>query len=68
METKIYDIIYKPTFPAESTGILHKRVTATYIYINEHGQLIVSTNNVQVEAYAKDVWINFKEVKPSENS
>lgn len=68
METRVYDIIYKPTFPAESTGILHKRVTATHININEHGQLIVANNYNQVAAFAKDVWIKVEVVKPNEDS
>lgn len=70
METKVYDITYKyQGYSNSSNGTLAiDRVNATAVYINEHGQLVVANDLRQVKAFAKDVWIKFEEVKPSEDS
>jgi hypothetical protein len=69
METKVYDIVYKfkGYSPDSEAAIAVDRVKATAVYINDFGQLIVADNLRQVRAFAKDIWINFKEV-PNENS
>lgn len=66
METKVYDIFYKfKGYSPDSEGaIAVDRVKASHCYVNEHGQLIVSNDLIIVSAFAKDIWINFKEVKP----
>lgn len=68
METKVYDIIYRYNSGSDMGSVVYKRVTATAVYINDHEQLIVANNGTQIEAFTKDVWIKFEEVKPSENS
>lgn len=69
METRVYDIVYKfKGYSPDSEGaIAVDRVTATAVYINSFDQLIVASDGRSIRAFAKDIWINFKEV-PNENS